>query len=71
MPYLYSKLHRVDYAGHFGWRLVHGALRCNAATVPWCKVPSLQELHAEVCCSAAACSDIPQLESLSHVFIMH
>jgi hypothetical protein len=55
---------------HFGWRLVHGALRCNnAATVPWCKVASLQELEAEVCCSAAACGDIPQLESLSHVFM--
>jgi hypothetical protein len=64
------RLPRLDrVTRHFGWRLVHGALRCNAATVPWCKVPSLQELHAEVCCSAAACSDIPQLESLSHVFM--
>jgi hypothetical protein len=44
--------------------------RCNAATVPWCKVPSLQELQAAVCCSAAACgdSDTPHLESLYHVF---
>ncbi len=24
---------------------------------------------AEVCCSTAACGDIPQLESLSHVFV--
>ncbi len=58
------RLPRLDrvVTRHFGWRLVHGALRCNAATVPWCKVPSLQELQAEVCCSAAACGDIPHLE---------
>jgi hypothetical protein len=32
-------------------------------------VGSLRDLQAEVCCSAAACGDIPHLESLSHVFM--
>ncbi len=62
-----------DYPGWIGsLGILAGGLcmvRCNAATVLWCKVPSLHELHAEVCCSAAACGDIPRLESLSHVLI--
>ncbi len=50
------RLPRLDrVTRHFGWRLVHGALRCNAATVPWCKVPSLQELQAAQPLSALIC----------------
>jgi len=64
------QLRRLDrLTRHFGWRLVHGALRCNAAAVSWCKLASLPAMRAAVCCSAAACAAVPQLETLSHVFM--
>jgi hypothetical protein len=45
------QLPRLDrVTRHFGWRLVHGALRCSAASVSWCKLPSLQAMQATVCC---------------------
>ncbi len=34
--------------------LLHGALRCSATAVLWCKVGTVQELRAAVCCSATA-----------------
>jgi hypothetical protein len=52
---------------HFGWRLLHGSLRCRAVVAPWCTVGSMQELHDTVCCSASCC--VAQLETLSHTFM--
>jgi len=64
------QLPRLDrITRHFGWRLVHGALRCSAAAVTWCKLSSIQAMQATVCCTAAACAATPQLETLSHVFV--
>jgi hypothetical protein len=52
---------------HFGWRRLHGSLRCRAVVAPWCTVGSMQELHDTVCCSASCC--VAQLETLSHTFM--
>ena len=59
---------------HFGWRLLHGALRCSATAVTWCRVGTVQELRDAVCCSAVTCGgdealEAAQLESLSHTFL--
>jgi hypothetical protein len=43
-----SRLDRVTR--HFGWLLLHGALRCSAAAVTWCQVDTVQELRVTVCC---------------------
>ena len=67
--YASLRLPRLDrVTRHFGWRLLHGALKCSAAAVSWCKAASLQEVRDAVCCSAACCGD-GQLESWSHVFL--
>jgi hypothetical protein len=60
---------------HFGWRLLHGALRCSATAVLWCKVgTAVQVLRADVCCSALDCAGdealvSAQMESLPHTFM--
>jgi len=64
----------IDRTRIFGWRLLHGALRCSATAVLWCKVGTVQELRAAVCCSATACAgdealEGAQMESLSHLFV--
>ncbi len=44
------RLSRLDrLTRFFGWRLLHGALRCSATAVLWCKVGTVQELRAAVC----------------------
>jgi hypothetical protein len=58
----------------FGWQLLHGALRCSATAVLWCKVGTVQELRAAVCCSATACAgdealEGAHMESMSHLFV--
>jgi hypothetical protein len=69
------RLSRLDrLTRFFGWRLLHGALRCSATAVLWCKVGTVQELRAAVCCSATACAgdealEGAQMESLSHLFV--
>ncbi len=64
------RLRRPDrVTQHFGWRLLHVALRCGAATVTWCRAAGLQELQDAVCCSAVQCAGAGlgdgQLESWS------
>jgi hypothetical protein len=78
--YASLRLPRLDRITRiFGWLLLHGALRCSATAVLWCKVGTVQELHAgvvraAVCCSATACAgdealEGAQVESLSHLFV--
>jgi hypothetical protein len=59
---------------HFGWRMLHGALRCSATAVTWCQVGIVPELRDAVCCSALTCGgdaalEGAQLETLSHTFL--
>jgi hypothetical protein len=63
---------------HFGWRLLHGALRCGAVSVPWCAAGSLEELRHEVCCQEPCCARavtlpagglVPALADFTHTFI--
>ena len=63
---------------HFGWRLLHGALRCGAASVHWCAAESEEGLLAEVCCRVPACATAavlpggragPPLADFSHTFL--
>jgi hypothetical protein len=45
------KLGRLDrLTRHFGWQLLHGGVRCGAATMHWCQVRTTGELQAAVCC---------------------
>ena len=73
--YASLRLPRLDRVTRFfGWRLLHGALQCSATAVLWCKVGTVQELRAAVCCSATACAGDEalvgaQVESLSHLFV--
>jgi hypothetical protein len=61
--YASLRLPRLDrITRFFGWRLLHGALRCSATAVLWCKVGTVQELRAAVCCSATACAGDEALE---------
>jgi hypothetical protein len=66
---------RLDrISSFFGWLLLHGALRCSATAVLWCKVGTVQDLRAAVRCSATACAGDEalvgaQVESLSHLFV--
>ena len=63
---------------HFGWRLLHGALRCGAASVLWCAAESEQGLWDSVCCRQQACAAaaslpggcvVPALADFSHTFL--
>jgi hypothetical protein len=63
---------------HFGWRLLHGALRCGAASVKWRSAESVGALWAAVCCPCQACAALdalpdgsrgPALADCSHVFL--
>jgi hypothetical protein len=73
--YASLRLPRLDRITRFiGWRRLHRALRCSATAVLWCKVGTVQELRAAVCCSATACAGDgalvgAQVESLSHLFV--
>jgi hypothetical protein len=40
----------------FGWRLLHGGLRCGAAVVHWCPADSVEELQVAVCCPEPSCT---------------
>ena len=60
---------------HFGWLLLHGALRCGAASVHWCAAESEQGLWDAVCCRQQACAAaavlpggrvVPALADFSH-----
>jgi hypothetical protein len=43
LAYQALRLRRLDrVTRHFGWRLLHVALRCGAATVAWCHAAGLQ-----------------------------
>jgi hypothetical protein len=39
-------------ARFFGWRLLHGALRCSATAVLWCKVGTVQAAGCGLRCAA-------------------
>ena len=73
--YVSLRLARLDrLTRHFGWQLLHGALRCNAMAVLWCRVGTVQELRDAVYCSALPCCGAEalegeQLETLSHAFM--
>jgi hypothetical protein len=73
--YASLRLPRLDTITRlFAWWLLHGALRCSATAVLWCKVGTVKELRAAVCCSATACAgdealEGAQMESLSHIFV--
>jgi hypothetical protein len=64
---------------HFGWRLLHGALRCGAASVYWCDAGSEPALWAAVCCPNPGCAEAaglpggrllaPALADYSHTFL--
>lgn len=63
---------------HFGWRLLHGSVRCGAAAVAWCPARTVDELQAAVCCPHPACAAavpvhggrcVPCLADFSHVFL--
>jgi hypothetical protein len=63
---------------HFGWRLLHGALRCGAASVHWCEAESELELWEAFCCHQPACAAaaalpcgrvVPALADFSHTFL--
>ena len=63
---------------HFGWRLLHGAVRCGAAAVRWSVAASVEELRGAVCCREQSCSaaaalpsgePVPAMADISHVFL--
>jgi hypothetical protein len=71
-----SRLDRITR--HFGWRLLHGALRCGAASVQWQPADSEGALWAAVCCPSPGCAQsaampnghrVPALADYSHVFL--
>jgi hypothetical protein len=43
---------------HFGWRLLHGALRCGAASVHWCEAGDEAALWRVVCCPDPSCAAV-------------
>ncbi len=62
---------------HFGWRLLHGALRCGASVL-WCAAESEQGLWDSVGCRQQACAAaaslpggclVPALADFSHTFL--
>jgi hypothetical protein len=73
------KSRRLDrVTRHFGWQLLHGALRCGAAVVHWCPADSVEQLQSAVCCPEPSCVDaltmpdgacVPALASLSNIFL--
>jgi hypothetical protein len=63
---------------HFGWRLLHSALRCGAAAVHWCAADTRPGLLTEVCCRDSACAaaavspdglPMPALADFTHTFL--
>ena len=74
--YMSLRCSRLDrLTRHFGWLLLHGALRCGASLLARCCPESRAALFREVCCVAACCSGgedgdlVPPLDSFSHLFL--